>query len=66
MNIIVALARLSVRGAAQADRTGLIEAIGPDQVLFLSVEEAVRKLGPGASGSSRGVSLGNEMLVSVQ
>ena len=50
MNIIVALARLSdERAQAQAHRTGLIEAIGPDRV-FLSVEEAVRKLGPGASG----------------
>jgi sulfate permease, SulP family len=50
MDIIVALARLSdERAQAQANRTGLTEAIGPDRV-FLSVEEAVRKLGPGADG----------------
>ena len=49
-NIVVALARLSdERAQAQAHRTGLIEAIGPDRV-FMSVEEAVRKLGPGAEG----------------
>jgi sulfate permease, SulP family len=48
MNITVALAWLSdERAQAQASPTGLIEAIGPHQV-FLSVEEAVRKLGPGA------------------
>jgi sulfate permease, SulP family len=53
MDIIVALARLSdERARAQANRTGLIEAIGPDRV-FLSVEEAVRKLGPGALGRAR-------------
>jgi sulfate permease, SulP family len=46
--ITVALARLSeTRAQAQARRTGLIEAIGRDHV-FLSVEEAVRKLGPPA------------------
>jgi MFS superfamily sulfate permease-like transporter len=45
-DIIVALARLSdERAQAQARRTGLIEAIGPDHV-FMSVEDAVRKLGP--------------------
>jgi MFS superfamily sulfate permease-like transporter len=47
-NIVVALARLSdERAQSQARRTGLIEAIGPDHV-FMSVEEAVRKLGPSA------------------
>jgi len=47
-NIVVALDRLSdERAQAQAHRTGLIEAIGPDHV-FMSVEEAVRKLGPSA------------------
>jgi sulfate permease, SulP family len=47
-NIVVALARLSdERAQAQAHSTGLIETIGPDRV-FMSVEEAVRKLGPGA------------------
>jgi sulfate permease, SulP family len=44
MDIVVALARLSdERAQVQAHRTGLIEAIGPDRV-FMSVEEAVRKL----------------------
>lgn len=43
-DIVVAIARLSVgRAQAQARRTGLIEAIGPDRV-FKSVEEAVLKL----------------------
>ncbi len=47
-NIVVALARLSdERAQAQAHRTGLIEMIGQDRV-FMSVEEAVRKLGPAA------------------
>jgi sulfate permease, SulP family len=42
--VVVALARLSdERAQVQAHRTGLIEAIGPDSV-FMSVEEAVRKL----------------------
>ena len=45
--IVVAIARLSDKRARdQAGRSGLIEAIGADHV-FLSVEEAVRKLGPG-------------------
>ena len=44
--ITVALARLSNRRAqAQAGRSGLIEAIGAAHV-FMSVEEAVRKLAP--------------------
>jgi len=42
--IVVAMARLSVgRARAQALRTGLIEAIGPERV-FMSVEEAVQAL----------------------
>ena len=50
MDIIVALARLSdERAQAQAHRTGLIDTIGPDRV-FMSVEEAVRTLGPRAEG----------------
>jgi hypothetical protein len=45
---IVAIARLSDRRAQEATRrTGLIDAIGADRV-FLSVEEAVRTLCPGA------------------
>ena len=45
-NIVIAMARLSdERAQAQARRTGLIGTIGPDHV-FMSVEEAVRKLGP--------------------
>jgi len=52
-NIVVALARLSdERAQAQAHRTGLIETIGPDRV-FMSVEEAVRKLGPNANRSNQ-------------
>jgi MFS superfamily sulfate permease-like transporter len=44
--IVVAIARLSdERARDQAGRSGLIEAIGADHV-FLSVEDAVRKLGP--------------------
>jgi MFS superfamily sulfate permease-like transporter len=44
--IAVAIARLSnERAQFQAHRTGLIEAIGPERI-FLSVEEAVNKLGP--------------------
>lgn len=44
--IVVAIARLSVgRAREQAHRTGVIETIGPDHV-FMSVEEAVRKLAP--------------------
>jgi len=51
--IVVALARLSdERAQAQARRTGLIEAIGPDHV-FMSVEEAVRKLGPDVTSRPR-------------
>jgi MFS superfamily sulfate permease-like transporter len=42
--VAVAIARLSAgRARAQAQRTGLIETIGADR-LFMSVEEAVRKL----------------------
>jgi sulfate permease, SulP family len=52
-NIVVALARLSdERAQAQAYRTGLIGTIGPDRV-FMSVEEAVRKLAPNATLSNR-------------
>jgi sulfate permease, SulP family len=44
--IVVAIARLSEKRAQdEADRSGLLEAIGKDHV-FLSVEDAVRKLGP--------------------
>src|SRR4029077_4954366 len=47
--IVVALARLlDERAQAQAHRTGLIETIVPERV-FMSVEEAVRKLGPNAN-----------------
>ena len=47
--IVVAIARLSERRAQdQAGRSGLVEAIGADHV-FLSVEDAVRKLGPNRS-----------------
>lgn len=52
-NTVVAVARLADgRAQAQARRTGLIEAIGPDRV-FLSVEEAVRKLAPRTAGRDR-------------
>jgi SulP family sulfate permease len=52
-NIVVALARLSdERAQAQAHRTGLIDTIGPDCV-FMSVEEAVRRLGPNANLSNQ-------------
>jgi sulfate permease, SulP family len=45
-SIDVAIARLSDTGAvAEAERTGLLAAIGPGRV-FKSVEEAVRQLGP--------------------
>jgi sulfate permease, SulP family len=51
-DIIIALARLSdERAQAQAHRTGLIKAIGPDHV-FKSVEEAVRKLGSDVASRS--------------
>jgi len=44
--IVVAMARLAAgRARVQAERTGLVETIGPDRV-FMSVEEAVRKLRP--------------------
>ena len=44
--IVVAIARLAAgRAREQAERTGLVETIGPDRV-FMSVEEAVRKLRP--------------------
>jgi sulfate permease, SulP family len=47
--IVIAIARLSERRAQdQAGRSGLVEAIGADHV-FLSVEDAVRKLGPNRS-----------------
>jgi len=42
----VAIARLlDTRAQAEASRTGLIAALGPQRV-FRSVEEAVRRLGP--------------------
>jgi SulP family sulfate permease len=45
-SIEVAIARLSDEGAqAEAGRTGLIAALGPERV-FKSVEEAVRRVGP--------------------
>ena len=45
-SIDVAIARLSdTRAHAEASRTGLIAALGPQRV-FRSVEEAVRRLGP--------------------
>ncbi len=51
--IAVAIARLSDKRAQdQAQRSGLIEAIGKGHV-FLSVEDAVRKLGP-RTGSRAG------------
>ena len=52
-NIDVAIARLSDgRAQAQARRTGLIDAIGVERV-FMSVEEAVQKLGPRAQSRVR-------------
>jgi len=52
-NIDVAIARLSDgRAQAQARRTGLIDAIGVERV-FMSVEEAVQKLGPRAQNRVR-------------
>jgi sulfate permease, SulP family len=45
-SINVAIARLAdTRAQAQASRTGLIAALGPERV-FKSVEEAVRRIGP--------------------
>jgi MFS superfamily sulfate permease-like transporter len=52
-NIDVAIARLSDgRAQAQAGRTGLIDAIGLERV-FMSVEEAIQKLGPRAQSRVR-------------
>ncbi|MDM0014721.1 SulP family inorganic anion transporter [Variovorax sp. J22P168] len=49
--VSVAMARLSAgRAQAQAQRTGLIDTLGADHV-FMSVEDAVRKLGPIQSSS---------------
>ena len=49
--ITIVIARLSEeRAQDQAGRSGLVEIIGADHV-FLSVEEAVRKLGPGKRGA---------------
>jgi sulfate permease, SulP family len=46
--ITVAIARLSHEQAQrEAGRTGLVQSVGKDHV-FMSVEEAVRKLGPGS------------------
>jgi SulP family sulfate permease len=48
--IAIAIARLSGEQAqSQASRSGLLEAIDADHV-FLSVEDAVRKLGPNRGG----------------
>jgi SulP family sulfate permease len=47
-SIEVAIARLSdERPEAEASRTGLIAALGPERI-FKSVEEAVRRIGPNA------------------
>jgi MFS superfamily sulfate permease-like transporter len=47
-SIEIAIARLSdKRAEAEANRTGLIAALGPERV-FKSVEEAVRRIGPDA------------------
>jgi sulfate permease, SulP family len=47
-SIEVAIARLAdTRAQEEASRTGLIAALGPERV-FKSVEEAVRRIGPGA------------------
>jgi len=47
-SIDVAIARLSdPRAQAQADRTGLFAALGPERA-FRTVEEAVHQLRPGA------------------
>jgi sulfate permease, SulP family len=52
--ITVAIARLSHEQAQQeAGRTGLVQSVGRDHV-FMSVEEAVRKLGPKASAGNFG------------
>ncbi len=49
--VVIAIARLSEKRAYdQGRRSGLIETIGADHV-FLSVEDAVRKLGPGKDGA---------------
>ena len=46
--VMVAIARLSHEQAQrEAGRTGLVQSVGKDHV-FMSVEEAVRKLGPAA------------------
>jgi hypothetical protein len=47
-SIEAAIARLSdERAEAEASRTGLIAALGPERI-FKSVEEAVRRIGPNA------------------
>jgi SulP family sulfate permease len=52
--ITVAVARLSHEQAErEAGRSGLIESIGKDHV-FMSVEEAVRKLGPAVRSHAEG------------
>ena len=52
--ITVAIARLSHEQAQrEAGRTGLVQSVGRDHV-FMSVEEAVRKLGPGNSAGDFG------------
>jgi len=53
-SIDVAIARLSdPRAQAQADRTGLIAALGPERA-FRTVEEAVRRLRPDAKPDDLG------------
>jgi len=52
-SIEVAIARLSdTRAQEEASRTGLIAALGPERI-FKSVEEAVRRLGPGVNPAGR-------------
>jgi sulfate permease, SulP family len=52
--ITVAIARLSHEQAQrEAGRTGLVQSVGKDHV-FMSVEEAVRKLGPGSGAGDFG------------
>jgi hypothetical protein len=52
--ITVAIARLSHEQAQlEAGRSGLVQSVGEDHV-FMSVEEAVRKLGPGSRAADFG------------
>jgi SulP family sulfate permease len=53
--IAIAIARLADEGVrAQASRSGLIEIVGKDN-MFISVEEAVRKMEPGAASQGFGI-----------